>query len=52
MIEDNETVVDPFGIEDPWAFKFSESEDIYLFGSPQQDMSAQEFSRHRLNSPA
>ena len=50
MIKDNGAVVDPFGIEDPWAFKLPESEDIYLFGNPQADMPVQEFSKHRLNA--
>ena len=50
MIEDNSTVVNPFEIEDPWAYEFPQHQDIFLFGNPQAEMSSQEFMKHRLNA--
>ena len=46
MIEDNETVVNPFEIGDPWAYKLPLQQEIFLFGNPQEEMSIQEFTKH------
>ena len=50
MIEDNDTFLNPWNIQDPWDFKLLNYHERYLFGNPETRMSVQECNKHKLSA--